>query len=236
MTTEFDGKLVIVTGAAGVLGRAVAEEFRAKGASLALLDLDLDRLHPCYGEGDANTFLKAVDLNDAGAVRKTVSEILQTYNRIDVLCNVAGGFQMGPGVYDTPLTMWQRMMDMNVHSMLHIVQAVVPTMLTQGAGKIVSVGAGAALKAGAYMGAYAASKSAVLRLTEALSAEVREKGINVNCVLPSILDTPANRVDMPGSDFSRWVSPSDLAAVIRFLSSSEARAIHGVALPVTGLV
>jgi NAD(P)-dependent dehydrogenase (short-subunit alcohol dehydrogenase family) len=118
---------------------------------------------------------------------------------------------------------------------LHTARAVVPAMLAAGGGRIVNVGAGAAGKGGAHMGAYAASKSAVARLTESMAAELREKGIHVNCVLPSIIDTPENRKDMPEADPSRWVSPQSLAGVIAFLASDAARDIHGASVPVTGL-
>ena len=155
--------------------------------------------------------------------------------RIDVLCNIAGGFRMGEAVHETSDETWDLLFDLNARSLLHTVRAVVPRMLTAGGGKIVNVGAFAAQKGVAGMGAYCASKSAVIRLTEAMAAELRESHINVNCVLPTIIDTPENRSAMPDADPARWVSPADLASVVLFLSSKAARAVHGAALPVTGL-
>jgi len=142
---------------------------------------------------------------------------------------------MGKPVHETTDADWNFLMDLNARTVLHTARAVVPHMIAAGGGKIVNVGAFAAQKGAANMGAYIASKSAVMRLTETMAAELREKNINVNCVLPTIIDTPANRADMPKADPKRWVAPADLANVILFLCSDEARAIHGATLPVTGL-
>jgi NAD(P)-dependent dehydrogenase (short-subunit alcohol dehydrogenase family) len=142
---------------------------------------------------------------------------------------------MGKPVHETSDADWNVLMDLNARTVLHTARAVVPHMIAAGGGKIVNVGAFAAQKGAANMGAYIASKSAVIRLTETMAAELREKNINVNCVLPTIIDTPQNRADMPKADPKRWVAPGDLANVIVFLASDEARAIHGATLPVTGL-
>src|SRR5437773_926737 len=155
---------------------------------------------------------------------------------IDVLCNIAGGFRMGHPVHETPENIWELMLDLNASSVINVARAVVPKMLAAGRGKIVNVGAVAGLAGKANMGAYSAAKSAVIRLTESMSAELRDGGINVNCILPSVIDTPQNRADMPGADPRRWVAPEALADVILFLASDAARAIHGAAIPVTGLV
>jgi NAD(P)-dependent dehydrogenase (short-subunit alcohol dehydrogenase family) len=152
-----------------------------------------------------------------------------------VLANLAGGFRMGEPVHSTSDATWNFLLDLNARTLLHAVRAVVPRMLAQGGGKIVNVGAFAAQRGAAQMGAYVAAKSAVIRLTETLAAELREKNINVNCVLPTIIDTPENRAAMPKADPGRWVAPADLANVIAFLASDAARAIHGAALPVAGL-
>src|SRR5262249_46691269 len=135
----------------------------------------------------------------------------------------------------TPDDTFNFLFDLNTRTLLHAVRAFVPSMLEAGGGKIVNIGAFAAQRGGAKMGAYAASKSAVIRLTESMAAELRDKNINVNCVLPTIIDPPENRAAMPDADPSRWVAPSDLAKVIAFLASDDARAIHGAAIPVTGL-
>ncbi len=142
---------------------------------------------------------------------------------------------MGEAVHETSDATWNFLHDINVRTLLHAVRAVVPRMLMARGGKIVNVGASAAQKGLAQMGAYTAAKSAVVRLTEAMSAELRERGINVNCVLPTVIDTPDNRAEMPGADASQWVRPQDLASVVTFLASDAARAVHGAALPVCGL-
>jgi len=168
-------------------------------------------------------------------VAAAVERITRRIGPIGVLCNVAGGFRMGEAVHETSDATWDFLLDLNVRSVLHTARAVVPGMLAAGGGAIINVGAAAALRGGAMMGAYAASKSAVARLTESMASELRERGINVNCVLPTILDTPPNRADMPKADPSRWVAPADLAAVIAFLASPAASAVHGASIPVSGL-
>src|SRR6185437_10984476 len=149
--------------------------------------------------------------------------------------NIAGGFRMGEPVHETSDETWQFLFDLNAKSVLDMARAVVPKMLERRRGCIVNVAAHAALKASANMGAYVASKSVVIRLTEAMSAELRAHGINVNCVLPTTLDTPQNRQAMPSVDPARWVAPADLASIIAFLASPAARALHGAAIPVSGL-
>jgi NAD(P)-dependent dehydrogenase (short-subunit alcohol dehydrogenase family) len=229
---EFQDKVVLVTGAAGNLGRAVAEAFAARGARLALLDVRREAI--AGDEGERRLHL-ACDLRDQKSVDAAVAQVMARFGRIDVLCNVAGGFRMGEAVHVTSAQTWDFLMDLNVRSILHTAHAVVPRMLEAGRGKIVNVGAASATKGMARMGAYVASKSAVIRLTETQSAELRERGINVNCILPGVIDTPENRKDMPDADFSRWVSTADLAAVILFLASDASKAVHGAAIPVTGL-
>lgn len=225
------GKTVMITGAAGSLGCAVAEAFHAAGATLALVDLQLEALQRAYPGNDPRHRLLAANLTEAASAAQAV----QQAGRVDALCNIAGGFTMGTPVHATPAADWKKMWDINAVTMLNMVQAVVPGMIAQGGGSIVNVGAGAGQKGAALMGAYSVSKSAVIRMTEAMSAELREQGINVNCVLPSIIDTPPNRAAMPDADPSKWVAPKDLASVILFLCSGDARAVHGVALPVVGL-
>ena len=224
---------VLITGAAGQLGGAVVAHFAAQGARLVLLDRDAERLQSQYGQ-QADRCLLAVNLLDREAVIAQVQQALVQTGRIDVLCHLAGGFHMGEAVHETPAQAWDLMMDLNARSLLHMAAAVVPQMLAQGSGRIVTVGAAGALKGGGQMAAYSASKSALMRLTESMSAELRDRGINVNCVLPSTIDTPPNRAAMPDADASRWVTPAALAEVIGFLASDAARAIHGALIPVLG--
>ena len=220
----------MLTGAAGNLGRAVAAAFAATGANLALLDLKLGSLQDSERQLALET-----DLLDAQSVQAAVGKTAQRFGGIDVLCNIAGGFRMGTAMHETTDKDWNFLFDVNARTVLNMARAVVPVMLKAGGGKIVNVGAFAAQKGAAQMGAYIASKSAVIRLTETMAAELREKNINVNCVLPTIIDTPENRAAMPKADPQRWVAPAELAQVIVFLASDAARAIHGAALPVTGL-
>lgn len=231
-------RTVMITGAAGNLGRAVASTFEAEGARLVLLDRADPVLQSAFGAdgaGGAARLLVAADLLDAAQVAAAVTQAVRRFGRIDVLCHLAGAFRMGEAVHATSDDTWDFLFDLNARSVLNIARAVVPHMTRHGGGKIVHVGAFAALRGDARMGAYAASKSSVIRLTESMAAELREKNVNVNCVLPTIIDTPENRAAMPDADPSRWVAPDDLASVIAFLASDAARAVHGAALPVAGL-
>jgi NAD(P)-dependent dehydrogenase (short-subunit alcohol dehydrogenase family) len=229
-----DSPVVVVTGASGNLGRAVAAAFASRGARLVLIDRSRDRLEAVYGAEEARLFV-AADLMDAGAIEAAAKAAGARFGRVDVLCNLAGGFRMGTPVHETSDADWDFLLDLNARTVLHAARAFVPLMLQGGGGKIVSVGAFAAQRGVADMGAYVASKSAVIRLTESMSAELRTRNINVNCVLPTTLDTPENRKAMPDADPGKWVAPEDLASVIAFLASDAARAVHGAAIPVTGL-
>ena len=231
---NFTSKTVMVTGAAGNLGRAVAHAFRQQGANLVLMDRDMAALQRAFGTEDDRAAFFAVDLLDQAQVKEAVESAVRRFDRIDVLCNVAGGFRMGPAIHETPDQDWNFLFDLNTRSVLHAARAVVPGMLAAGCGKVVNIAANSAQKGVANMGAYCASKDVVIRMTEAMAGELRDSNINVNCVMPSIIDTPENRAAMPNADFSRWVSPEALADVIVFLASDSARAIHGAALPVVG--
>jgi len=224
-------EVVMITGAAGHLAGAVADAFRARGARLVLLA----RRAADIGMTGADVLPLGADLLDRGSVIAAVDAARQRFGSIDVLCNIAGGFRMGPRVHEAEPRDIDFLLDVNVRTLLNAVHAVVPHMLAQQRGKIVNVAAFAAQRGAAGMGVYAAAKSAVVRLTEAMAAELRAANINVNCVLPTIIDTPENRAAMPDADPARWVAPADLARVIVFLASADARAVHGAALPVSGL-
>jgi NAD(P)-dependent dehydrogenase (short-subunit alcohol dehydrogenase family) len=232
---DVEHQVVVVTGAAGALGRAVVAAFEARGAAVVLVDTTQAALERAFGAESGRRLFAPADLLDPAAAREVAERAIRRCGRIDVLCNVAGGFVMGEAVHELSADAWQRMFDLNVRTLLNAAQAVVPVMLERGGGRIVNVGAFAAQRGAARMGAYVAAKSSVIRLTETMAAELRERGINVNCVLPTIIDTPANRADMPAADPARWVAPEALADVIVFLASDAARAIHGAAIPVTGL-
>nr|WP_315242952.1 SDR family NAD(P)-dependent oxidoreductase [uncultured Albidiferax sp.] len=221
---------VIVTGGLGVLGRSVGAELAARGARVALVD----RAAPAEVAG-VDLVVGSVDLGEPASAAAAFAQVAQALGGIDAIVNVAGGFQwetLEGGSIDT----WDRMYTMNLRTAVIACREVLPYLLRQPSGRIVNVGALASQKAGAGMGAYAASKAGVARLTESLAEELKDRGINVNAVLPSILDTPANRADMPDADVARWVSTQSLSGVIAFLLSEDASAITGACLPVAGRV
>lgn len=233
--TDFSGRTVVVTGAAGTLGQAVARRFGARGARLALIGRSPGKLAAIFGEANAQTVLVDIDLRDRAATGRAVAAIAERLGGPHIVCAVAGGFHMGEPVHATSNDVWRTMIDLNVTTLLNTVHAAVPFMLRAGSGKIVTVAAGAARQGLAQMGAYCAAKSAVVRLTESMALELRGNGINVNCVLPGIIDTPQNRAAMPKADPARWVKPDEIADLVAFLASPRAAAIHGAAIPITGL-
>jgi NAD(P)-dependent dehydrogenase (short-subunit alcohol dehydrogenase family) len=225
---------VVITGAAGILGAAVARAFLSAGASLALMDRAAASQDPLKGVAGSHVFLDGVDLTDLVQARQAMDMAASKLGGIDVLVNIAGGFRWET-VADGSLETWDFLYSINLKTALCACKAALG-YLPADTGRIVNVGAAAAAKAGTGMGAYTASKAGVAKLTEALAEELKDKGINVNAVLPSIIDTPANRADMPKADFTRWVAPQALADVIVFLSSHAARAITGASILVAGRV
>jgi NAD(P)-dependent dehydrogenase (short-subunit alcohol dehydrogenase family) len=225
-----DDKVIIITGASGALGKVVAETALARGARVAGVDHAKSQI-PVTAE---RIEIGGVDLSNAAAAKTAIDTVASHFGRIDALVNIAGGFAfeaVDAGNSDT----WQRMYALNVLTALNASRAAIGHLTASGAGRIVNVGAIAALQAGSGMGPYAASKAGVHRLTEALAAELKGK-ITVNAVLPSIIDTPANRASMPQADFGKWVTPQELAEVILFLLSDAASAVTGALLPVSGRV
>ena len=217
---------VVVTGAAGTLGQAAARLAQQKGAEVIGLDVvetgqlaNVDSYHQ-------------VDLLDGAATSTCIAAL----GNFDALLNIAGGFAMGQEVADPSDEQWNWMFRINVETLRNVLKAAVPVLTAQGRGKIVNVGALGALSGAGSMSAYCCAKSSVMRLTESLSEELKGQGVNVNAVLPSIIDTPPNREAMPDADFADWVAPEKLAEVMCFLASEEASAIHGALLPVKGLV
>ena len=224
------GKVVAITGAFGALGSAVVKAVLAEGAKVAAIDR---ASAPRDSLGAAELF-GSVDLASELGARTTMDVIVGKLGQLDALVNIAGGFRwetVGEGSLDT----WDKLYQLNLRTVVSACRAALP-LLPDFRGRIVNIGAAGATKAGAGMGAYAASKAGVARLTEALAEELKERGITVNAVLPSIIDTPANREDMPKADFDKWVQPAQLADVIVFLLSAKAQAITGALLPVTGRV
>jgi NAD(P)-dependent dehydrogenase (short-subunit alcohol dehydrogenase family) len=217
-----ENRTVVITGALGGLGRTVCAVAEAQGARVIRLDIARDENLPdCY----------AVDLTNADATR----ELIQSFGPFDSLVNLAGGFAMGTESWDSSDEQWDLMFSLNVSTMRNAIKAAVPVLLEQQEGSIVNVGAFGAREGQGLMGAYCASKAVVMRLTETLAEELKTKGINVNAVLPTVIDTDANRSAMPENNPADWVSPDDLANVICFLLSPAAKAVHGALLPVRGL-
>jgi len=229
-------RVVVVTGGFGALGRVVAERAFDDGAHVALIDRSSGP-PPDLAQrfGERALFIGGVDLTREDESLAAVRSIVQKTGALDVVVNVAGGFRWQT-VADGDPQAWSALYAINVLTALHVSRAALPALRQSAAGRIVNVGAAAALKAGAGMGAYTASKAAVHRLTESLAEALKDSAITVNAVLPSVLDTPANRKDMPEADFSKWVSLDELATVILFLASAEASAITGALVPVTGRV
>lgn len=219
---------VIVTGGFGILGEAVAQAFADAGDKVARIDFAPEAKTAIPAALD----IGGVDLTDAASTKAALDKVIAASGGIDVLVNVAGGFTwetLEGGSIDA----WAKMQAMNLITNATITQLALPALKASPAGRVVSIGAGAAIKAGMGMGAYAASKSGVHRLTEALAEELAGTSVTVNAILPSIIDTPTNRADMPDADFSTWVQPAAIAEVIAFLASDGARSITGALIPVT---
>lgn len=217
---------VVITGAAGSLGQATAQKAQQYGAHVIGLDI-------VAATELANTQqYHQLDLLD----RQATLDCFKLLGKVDVLVNIAGGFAMGEAAYSAAPEQWDQMFRLNVDTLRNATAGAVPLMLSAGGGAIVNIGALGALSGQAGMSAYCCAKSSVMKLTESLSEELKHKGVNVNAVLPSIIDTPPNRKDMPDADFSLWVTPAKLAEVICFLASPAANAIHGALVPVKALV
>ena len=219
---------VIVTGGFGALGQAVAAAFAAQGDKVARVDFADSSPSALDGALD----IGGVDLTDAAATQAALDKVVSANGGIDVLVNIAGGFAWET-LEDGSIDTWAKMQSMNLMTAATITKLALPQLKQSSEGRIVNIGAGAAVKAGMGMGAYAASKSGVHRLTEALAEELAGSSVTVNAVLPSIIDTPTNRKDMPDADFSEWVKPEAIAGVILFLASSASGAVTGGLIPVT---
>jgi len=232
---DFSGRVVIVTGAAGSLGSAIARAFQSAGAKLTLVDrVDgrLQQIYPEMADSPDIFFANSIDLTKADDIQAMVDGTLDHFGQIDVLVNVAGGYRAGTPVHETPVETWDFMLNINARSVFLTSGVVIPHMLERGYGRIVSVGARVAMRSRANMAAYSVSKAAVVRLTESMSAELEGTGVYVNCILPRTIDTPVNRKAMPDADYSRWTKPEAIAEVIMFLASESACILTGAAIPV----
>lgn len=221
-------RIVVVTGGFGALGSVVAEAFRDAGDAVVRVDFAASPAAPLLDVLD----IGGVDLTDGPAVDELIAKICDKFGSITILVNIAGGF-IWQTLAEGDLANWDRMYRMNLGTVMTMTKAALPALSKSSNGRIINIGAGAALKADAGMGAYAASKAGVHRFTESLAAECGGRDITVNALLPTIIDTPANRADMPDADTSDWISPRALADVILFLASPASRAINGALIPVT---
>ena len=230
---NLNGKRVAVTGGFGALGVATVNALQSAGARVAAIDRAKG---PASGVsiGDAKTFGN-VDIGDAAAAMATFEKVAEALGGLDALVNIAGTFRFEK-VADGGLETWDFLYNVNLRTAVAASKAALPFLVESTAASIVNIGAMGALKAGAGMGAYAASKAGIFKLTEALADELKEKDITVNAILPSIIDTPPNRADMPKANFAHWVKPEQIAGVIAFLLSDDARAITGALIPIAGRV
>jgi NAD(P)-dependent dehydrogenase (short-subunit alcohol dehydrogenase family) len=227
-------RVFAITGASGALGSAVAKAVVAQGCRVALIDHIHDTPHGLI-DGDDVLILGGVDLTDAESAKAAIEAAAARFGGLDAVLNIAGGFAwetVEAGDAET----WRKLFRLNLETAANVCRAAIPHLKRSKAGRIVNVGANGAVKAAHGMGAYAASKAGVHRLTEALAEELKGSGVTVNAVLPSIIDTPANRADLPKADFATWVTPEELTAVMLFLASEKASAVTGALIPVMGRV
>jgi len=234
---QLAGQVVVVTGSLGNLGAATAQALQQAGARTVLVDRSDERLrerYPNLVDSPEHLLAGGVDLTDQNSLARMTQSALARFGRIDALVNTVGGWRGGKPVHEMDLADWDFLFGVNLRTTLLSCRAVLPQMLRQGRGKIVNVASRDGLAGGAGYSAYSASKSALLRLTESMAAELKNSNINVNCIMPSTIDTPQNRKAIPNADFSQWVAPEAIADVILFLISDAARAINGAAVPVYG--
>ncbi len=232
---DFSDKVIVVSGAAGNLGRAVVNAFIEAGGIVCALDHRQGRLAAVKNANQEKLLLfEGADITDREGMIRLAEKIKAEAGRVDVVVNTVGGFISGERVDELSPETWQKMMNVNVHSLLNIAAAFIPEMIASGRGKVITIGSRSAITGSAKTGAYAAAKASVLRLTESMAEELKSYNIQVNCVLPGTIDTPENRKAMPNTERSEWVTPDQVAGVIRFLASPAADGINGAAVPVCG--
>ena len=232
--SKLSGQVVVITGAAGNLGRAAAAAFARHGAKLVLVDVSLDHLRSSYAAQDTDHLLLAADLTNEGSVRTAVAAALAKFGKLAVLCNIAGGFHYGEPVHKAGPDVLRRMMDLNVATVINAVRFVVPSLIEAGSGTVINIGAAGHVQGHANMSAYAVAKSGVMRITESMAEELHGTGVSVFCLMPTIIDTPQNRTDMPDSDFSMWTPPEDIAEVMVLLTERAAGLMSGSLIPLKG--
>jgi len=237
MSAKFDGKIVLVAGGTGELGRAVTSAFLEANARVIItyrVRKEFDGLKSAAGKNESNLEGHVVDVTDEAAVRQLVEKIVGKHRRLDAMVNTVGGYAGGTKLWELETKVFDQMLALNLRSGYALSRAAVRAMLKEGRGAIVNVAAKAAVDHAAGAAAYAASKSAAVALLDSLAADLKGSGVRVNSIIPSIIDTEANRKAMPTADFSKWPKPEDIARVILFLCSDDAKVIHGAAIPVYG--
>jgi NAD(P)-dependent dehydrogenase (short-subunit alcohol dehydrogenase family) len=237
MIVKFSGTVVLVAGGTGGLGRAVSSAFLEEGAKVVVTyrnQMEFETLRSAAGANGSSLEGRSADVTDESAVRELIDAVLSKYGRLDALVNTVGGYVGGVNLWETDPKLFDRMLMLNLRSGYVLARAVVPAMLKQKRGAIVNIAAKAAVDHAAGAAAYAASKAAAVAMMDSLAAEVKGTGVRVNSVLPSIIDTELNRKAIPKADFAKWPKPEDIARVILFLCSDEAKVIHGAAVPVYG--
>lgn len=235
MNGRFTGQVVLVAGGTGGLGRSVSAEFLEEGAATIVtyrLQAEFDALRGEVGASASRLAGLAVDVTDLGAVEKLMAEIVGKHGKLDAVVNTVGGYAAGPKLWEMQPEVMQRMLSLNLLSGFALTKAAIPLMLKQGRGAIVNIAAKAAIDHAGGAAAYAASKSAAVAMIDSLAADLKGTSIRANSILPSIIDTEANRKAMPSADFSKWPKPRDIARVILFLCSDDAKVIRGAAIPV----
>src|SRR3954451_4385203 len=237
MSTRFSGQVAVVAGGTGGLGRAISLALLQEGASVIVtyrIQQEFDALKAAAQSHLPRLEGHDVDVTDEAAVGQLIDGILSRHRRVDALVNAIGGYAGGPKLWEHPPHVFEHMLALNLRSGYVLSRTLVPAMLKQGRGAIVNVAAKAGLAPPAGAAAYAASKAAAVALMESLAAEVKGSGVRVNSILPSIIDTEANRKAMPDANFANWPKPEEIARVILFLCSDEAQVIHGAEIPVYG--
>jgi NAD(P)-dependent dehydrogenase (short-subunit alcohol dehydrogenase family) len=230
------GQVVVITGAAGNLGRAAAAAFARRGAQLVLIDMSLDALRAAYSEQRSDRLLLAADLTSEDSVKTAAASAIEKFKKIDVLCNIAGGFHYGEPVHQMGTDVLRRMLDLNAITLLNAVRFVVPRMIEAGSGTVINIGAAGHVQGHANMSAYAVGKGAVMRLTESMAEELHDSGVRTFCLMPTTIDTPQNRHDMPKADYSKWTPPEDIAELMVLLTDEAAALMNGCLIPLKGRV
>lgn len=237
MTDAMNGQVVLVAGGTGGLGRAVSLAFLQQGARVAVTwrrQEEYAALEAAAGKRASHLAGFATDVTDLEATRRLVDQIVSEWTHLDVLVNTVGGYAGGAPLWEIEAAELDRMLDLNVKAGYALAHAVAPVMRARERGSIVNVSGKAAWDHAAGAGAYAASKAAALALMDSLAADLQGTGVRVNSILPSIIDTAANRKAMPKADFSKWPKPEAIAAVVVFLCSDAAAVVHGASIPVFG--